>query len=49
MRNNTCPISEDMHKMYLIYKSFLERPSLRYAVLKLLGLHNEEIFKDDII
>ena len=44
---NNCPIMEDCHKMYLIYRAYLERPTLRYAILKLLGLQDCELFKND--
>lgn len=40
-------LPDDVKKMVTIYCAYLKRPQLRFAVLKLLGLHEDELFKDD--
>ena len=40
-------LSDDVKKMVTIYCAYLKRPQLIFAVLKLLGLHEDELFKDD--
>ena len=40
-------LPDDVKKMVTIYCAYLKRPRLRLAVLKLLGLHEDELFKDD--
>lgn len=40
-------LPDDVKKMVTIYCAYLKRPHLRFAVLKLLGLHEDELFKDD--
>ncbi len=38
----------ELNKMLTLYKAYLERQDLRYAVLKLLDLHESDIFQNDI-
>lgn len=40
-------LPDDVKKMLTIYSAYLKRPRLRFAVRKLLGLHEDELFKDD--